>query len=151
MTASTNAKTFAVSTAAHARHLLALAVKRLATQEAAVVATQAQIAEYENLAATLPESVAASPAKREQFAVGTEVSFNYGRAASRVVKVGVITATKVEDGVIVQYRVETGEGFDAESFRVFPGQITKAAGVEQEQVQEPESFDAEDESDPLNS
>lgn len=60
------------------------------------------------------ERESADAAKIEQLAPGTEVTYVYGRAANKRIKNGVVRIVgKTEKGV-VQLKVETGEGFDAE-------------------------------------
>lgn len=119
---STPVKSFTIATAAHARHLLKLAIARQAKQQQELEATKAQIVEYENLVSTLPEGVA--PAARPVYAVGAVVDFFFGREASRKQLSGVIVAVKTNDkGLPEQYKVTVGEGFDAESYKVYPGAI----------------------------
>lgn len=131
----------AITTSTHAAHLLALAVTRLAKQQAEVVVTQGQIAEYEELVKTLPAGVAAP--KRTTIADGSVVTFEHGREAGRKTLEGVVVASKVKDGSVQQYKVRVGTGFDSKDYNVFPGSIKSVAGVA-----EPEAGDNA-EADPL--
>ncbi len=123
---------FEVKTAAHARHLLKVAQERATKQAAALADTQAQIVEYERLANTLPEGVSSAPSAFADVAVGTVVTFDYGREDRRHERSGKIVARKnSEDGnKVLQYRVQVGDGFEAELVNVFPGQIKSAASAE---------------------
>ena len=88
---------------------------------------EAQIASLESLIPTLPEAAAATPAaaRRPKIEPGTVVQFRYGRGESAKVRDGVVKARKDNaDGNPELYRVESGEGFDAELLTVYPGQIT---------------------------
>lgn len=128
----TNVAPFVIKTAAHARHLLKLAQERLTKQNEAVAATQAQIAEYEVLANTLPEGTSSGGSSEfADVAVGTVVTFDYGREDRRHERSGTIVARKNnEDGSkVLQYRVQVGVGFEAELVNVFPGQIKSAGSV----------------------
>lgn len=114
-----------IKTKAHALHLLTLAQARLVKEQEAVTATQTAIVNYTELVKTLPEAPAASI--KVAVAVGTAINFNFGRAESRVVKAGVVEARKDgEDGQPELYKVRVGEGFDAELYKVYPGQIIGA-------------------------
>lgn len=142
---------FVVASAAHARHLLALAVARLAKEQEAVVATQAKIEEYTNLAATLPEGAPASVSV--QVPVGSVVDFAFGRDEKRTTLQGTIKAVKLNDkGQVSQYKVEVGSGFDVDYKTVFPGSITNVVSspVTEDTTAEATAEGA-DEDDPLAS
>jgi len=116
-------KPFAVLTAVHARFLLAKAEARLVAQLAEADVTRGKIAEYQSLAATLPEG---SPAAVSvQVPVGSVVDFAFGRENKRVTLQGVVEAVKLNDkGQVYQYKVKVGSGFGADYKTVFPGAIT---------------------------
>jgi len=103
---------------------------------------EAKIAALLTLAESLPDQAPASPAKAKiKLDPGTVVEFRYGRAETAKVKTGTIRARKdnAETGNPELYRVESGEGFDAELFTVYPGQIVVKAqpilGAESEATQ----------------
>ena len=141
---------FVVASAAHARHLLALAVARLAKEQEAVLITQAKIEEYTNLAATLPEGAPASVSV--QVPIGSVVDFAFGK--KRTTLQGTIKGIKLnEKGQVSQYKVEIGSGFDVDYKTVFPGSITNVVGspvTEDEPTAEAASV-SEENDDPLAS
>ena len=143
---------FVVASAAHARHLLSLAVARLAKEQEAVVATQAKIEEYTNLAATLPEGAPASVSV--QVPIGSVVDFAFGRDKKRTTLQGTIKVIKLnEKGQVSQYKVEVGSGFDVDYKTVFPGSITNVVSspvTEDEPTAEAASV-SEENDDPLAS
>ncbi len=57
---------------------------------------------------------AANDAAIEALAPGSSVAYVYGRALNKRVLSGVVRATNKTDKGVVQLKVETGEGFDAE-------------------------------------
>ena len=124
---------FQVKTATHARFLAAAARKRAAKAINEAEAAQAAAAEYEQLAATLPESnnPGSVPAEYLTLAVGTVISFEHGRADNRrAVAHATIVAVKAgEDGKAKQYKVQYGEGFDQQFQVIFPGQITEVGAA----------------------
>lgn len=126
--------TIVITTAGHARHLLALAEAREAKLKAEYHATVAKVAEYKELAATLPESAGKPAAKKVVYEVGTVVDFDYGRGDTRVTKTGKITAANEDN---TQYLIVVGEGFASEQFKVFGGSIKGVAGETAEAEADP--------------
>ena len=117
------------ATAKHARFLSEAATKRAEKLDAQAAAARADAARYAELATTLPAANAATPKARPVFEVGAEVTFRYGRttATSQAKTLtGVVKACKDEDGKPVAYKIEAGEGFDAEVYTVQPGAILTA-------------------------
>lgn len=57
---------------------------------------------------------AANEAAIESLSAGDAVSFVFGRAANKRILTGVIRATNKTDKGLLQFKVETGEGFDTE-------------------------------------
>lgn len=118
---------FAIKTAAHARHLLAQAKKRIAKAEAAITADEALVVQYKSLAESLPEgNGGAVPAEFRDIPVGSTVQFKSGRGPTIRTFVGVVTAVQKEDDKVKRYRVQVGEDFDAALVSVFPGSIVGA-------------------------
>lgn len=117
-------KPFEILTAVHARNLLRLAEARLIKQQEAVNVTVAQIENYKQLAATLPEGAPASV--KVAVPVRSVVEFAFGREDKRTTFTGTVVAIKFDEkGAPSQYKVQVGEGFDLDFKTVFPGSITK--------------------------
>lgn len=118
-----------ITTAKHARYLAEAARKRAAKFRTQADEADAAAANYDELAATLPESNPSSSGGkvRPVIEVGTAVTFRFGRTTStskaRVLD-GVVKARKDgEDGKPEAYKIAVGEGFDEELFTVQPGAI----------------------------
>lgn len=60
------------------------------------------------------DSIEANAAQLEALKAGDAVSYVFGRAANRRVLSGIVRATNKNDKGVLQLKVETGEGFDAE-------------------------------------
>lgn len=60
------------------------------------------------------DAVEANAAAIDALSPGDSVSYVFGRAANRRVLTGVVRATNKNDKGVLQLKVETGEGFDAE-------------------------------------
>lgn len=121
-----------ITTAKHARFLAETARKRAAKFRTQADEADVAAAEYDVLAATLPESNPSSGGGkvRPVIEVGTPVSFRFGRTTStskaRILD-GVVKALKDgEDGKTEAYKVAVGTGFDEELFTVQPGSILLA-------------------------
>ena len=121
-----------ITTAKHARFLAEAARKRAVKFRAQADEAEAAAAEYDVLAATLPESNPSSGGvkARPVIEVGTSVSFRFGRTTStskaRILD-GVVKARKdSEDGKPEAYKIAVGSGFDEELFTVQPGAILLA-------------------------
>ena len=122
-----------VTTAKHARFLAEAARKRAVKFRAQADEADVAAAEYDVLAATLPESNPSSTGSakaRPVIEVGTAVAFRFGRTTStskaRVLD-GVVKARKdSEDGKPEAYKIAVGTGFDEELFTVQPGAILLA-------------------------
>lgn len=118
-----------ITTAKHARYLAEAARKRAAKFRTQADEADAAAANYDELAATLPESNPSSSGGkvRPVIEVGTAVTFRFGRTTStskaRVLD-GVVKARKDgEDGKPEAYKIAVGSGFDEELFTVQPGAI----------------------------
>ena len=118
-----------ITTAKHARFLAGAARKRAAKFRTQADEADAAAANYDELAATLPESNPTSGGgkARPVLEVGTAVSFRFGRTTStskaRVLE-GTISARKDdEEGKPVAYKIAVGVGFDEQLFTVQPGAI----------------------------
>lgn len=118
-----------ITTAKHARFLAEAARKRAAKFRTQADEADAAAANYDELAATLPESNPSSSSGkvRPVIEVGTAVTFRFGRTTStskaRILD-GVVKARKDgEDGKPEAYKIAVGEGFDEELFTVQPGAI----------------------------
>ena len=121
-----------ITTAKHARFLAEAARKRAEKFSREADYAAAAAAEYDALAATLPESnpSTGSAKARPVVEVGTAVTFRFGRTTStskaRVLD-GVVKARKDgEDGKPEAYKIAVGAGFDEELFTVQPGSILLA-------------------------
>lgn len=121
-----------ITTAKHARYLAEAARKRAAKFRTQADEADATAANYDELAATLPESNPSNSGGkvRPVIEVGTAVTFRFGRTTStskaRVLD-GVVKARKDgEDGKPEAYKIAVGEGFDEELFTVQPGAILLA-------------------------
>ena len=121
-----------ITTAKHARFLAEAARKRAVKFRSQADEADAAAANYDELAATLPESNpnTGSAKARPVIEVGTAVTFRFGRTTStskaRVLD-GVVKARKdSEDGKPEAYKIAVGEGFDEELFTVQPGAILLA-------------------------
>ena len=121
-----------ITTAKHARFLAEAARKRAAKFRSQADEADAAAANYDELAATLPESNpnTGSAKARPVIEVGTAVTFRFGRTTStskaRVLD-GVVKARKdSEDGKPEAYKIAVGSGFDEELFTVQPGAILLA-------------------------
>lgn len=121
-----------ITTAKHARFLAETARKRAAKFRTQADEADAAAVQYDELAATLPESnpSAGGGKARPVVEVGTAVSFRFGRTTStskaRVLD-GVVKARKdSEDGKPEAYKIAVGEGFDEQLFTVQPGAILLA-------------------------
>ena len=119
------------TTAKHARFLAEAARKRAAKFHTQAEEAYVAAAEYDELAATLPESKPStgSAKARPVLEVGTAVTFRFGRTTStskaRVLE-GTVSARKDEEGKPVAYKIAVGSGFDEELFTVQPGAILLA-------------------------
>lgn len=118
-----------ITTAKHARFLAEAARKRAAKFRTQADEADAAAANYDVLAATLPESNPSSSGGkvRPVIEVGTVVTFRFGRTTStskaRILD-GVVKARKDdEDGKPEAYKIAVGSGFDEELFTVQPGAI----------------------------
>ena len=118
-----------ITTAKHARFLAEAARKRAAKFRTQADEADAAAANYDELAATLPESNPSSSGGkvRPVIEVGTAVTFRFGRTTStskaRILD-GVVKARKDgEDGKPEAYKIAVGSGFDEELFTVQPGAI----------------------------
>lgn len=118
-----------ITTAKHARFLAETARKRAAKFRTQADEADAAAANYDELAATLPESNPSSSGGkvRPVIEVGTAVTFRFGRTTStskaRILD-GVVKARKDdEDGKPEAYKIAVGSGFDEELFTVQPGAI----------------------------
>ena len=121
-----------ITTAKHARFLAEAARKRAAKFRTQADEADAAAANYDELAATLPESnPSSSGAKvRPVIEVGTAVTFRFGRTTStskaRILD-GVVKARKDDEGGKPEaYKIAVGSGFDEELFTVQPGAILLA-------------------------
>ena len=121
-----------ITTAKHARFLAEAARKRAAKFRTQADEADAAAANYDELAATLPESNPASGGgkARPVLEVGTAESFRFGRTTgtrkARVLE-GTISARKDdEEGKPVAYKIAVGTGFNEELFTVQPGAILQA-------------------------
>ena len=122
-----------ITTAKHARFLAEAARKRAVKFRTQADEADVAAAEYDVLAATLPESnpgTTSSAKARPVIEVGTAVTFRFGRTTStskaRVLD-GVVKARKDgEDGKPEAYKIAVGTGFDEELFTVQPGAILLA-------------------------
>ena len=118
-----------ITTAKHARFLAEAARKRAAKFRTQADEADAAAANYDELAATLPESNPSSGGGkvRPVIEVGTAVTFRFGRTTStskaRILD-GVVKARKDdEDGKPEAYKIAVGSGFDEELFTVQPGAV----------------------------
>lgn len=118
-----------ITTAKHARFLAAAARKRAEKLRTQAGEADAAAADYDEMAALLPESNPSSGGGkvRPVIEVGTSVSFRFGRTTStskaRILD-GVVKARKDgEDGKPEAYKIAVGSGFDEELFTVQPGAI----------------------------
>ena len=118
-----------ITTAKHARFLAETARKRAAKFRSQADEADAAAANYDELAATLPESNPSSSGGkvRPVIEVGTAVTFRFGRTTStskaRILD-GVVKARKDgEDGKPEAYKIAVGSGFDEELFTVQPGAV----------------------------
>lgn len=112
-------------------------ITKLQTARAAAVAT------IEGIDAKLPEliaqrdaEVAAEQARAAVEAngvpVGTAITFDYGRAATRTERTGKVLAFRAKtDTVPAAYKVETGEGFDLEVVTVLAANVKGVVAAEQ--------------------
>ena len=121
-----------ITTAKHARFLAETARKRAAKFRTQADEADAAAANYDELAATLPESNPSSGSGkvRPVIEVGTAVTFRFGRTTStskaRILD-GVVKARKDDtDGKPEAYKIAVGSGFDEELFTVQPGSILLA-------------------------
>ena len=121
-----------ITTAKHARFLAEAARKRAVKFRTQAAEADVAAAEYDTLAATLPESNPGtnSTKARPVIEVGTAVTFRFGRTTStsraRVLD-GVVKARKDDtDGKPEAYKIAVGSGFDEELFTVQPGAILLA-------------------------
>ena len=135
-----------ITTAKHARFLAGAARKRAAKFRTQADEADAAAANYDELAATLPESNPSSSGGkvRPVIEVGTAVTFRFGRTTStskaRILD-GVVKARKDgEDGKPEAYKIAVGSGFDEELFTVQPGAILLTG----ESAEENEADDALD-------
>ena len=129
-----------ITTAKHARFLAEAARKRAAKFRTQADEADVAAAEYDVLAATLPESnPGTSSAKaRPVLEVGTAVSFRFGRTTgtskARVLE-GTISARKDdEEGKPVAYKIAVGTGFNEELFIVQPGAILLNGKITEDNV-----------------
>lgn len=95
-----------------------VAFKRLTEKRASLVEAIAvidtQLEQYAGLKEQAEKDAAFRATIEAGLAVGTRVTYEFGRAATRVTKIGVVKAFKAAaDKVPAQYRIESGEGFDA--------------------------------------
>ena len=118
-----------ITTAKHARYLAEAARKRAAKFRTQADEADAAAANYDELAATLPESNPSSGGGkvRPVIEVGTYVTFRFGRTTStskaRILD-GWVKARKDDtDGKPEAYKIAVGGGFDEELFTVQPGAI----------------------------
>ena len=118
-----------ITTAKHARFLAETARKRAAKFRTQADEADAVAANYDELAATLPESNPSSSGGkvRPVIEVGTAVTFRFGRTTgtskARILD-GVVKARKDgEDGKPEAYKIAVGSGFDEELFTVQPGAV----------------------------
>ena len=118
-----------ITTAKHARFLAETARKRAAKFRTQADEADAAAANYDELAATLPESNPSNSGGkvRPVIEVGTAVTFRFGRTTStskaRILD-GVVKARKDdEDGKPEAYKIAVGSGFDEELFTVQPGAV----------------------------
>ena len=118
-----------ITTAKHARFLAETARRRAAKFRTQAESMEAAASQYDELAATLPESnpSTGSAKARPVIEVGTAVTFRFGRTTStskaRILD-GVVKARKDdEDGKPEAYKIAVGSGFDEELFTVQPGAI----------------------------
>ena len=121
-----------ITTAKHARYLAETARKRAAKFRTQADEADAVAANYDELAATLPESNPSSSGGkvRPVIEVGTAVTFRFGRTTSTTkarILDGVVKARKDDtDGKPEAYKIAVGSGFDEELFTVQPGAILLA-------------------------
>ena len=130
---------FVPVTQGQARMVIERLRKGISAAHKSIDEREAQIASLEALIPTLPEASASVPAaaKRPKIEAGTAVQFRYGRGDTAKVRDGVVKARKDNaDGNPELYRVEVGEGFDAELVTVYPGQITPFAAATTEPTPE---------------
>ncbi len=121
-----------ITTAKHARFLAETARKRAAKFRTQADEADAAATNYDELAATLPETNPSSSGgkARPVIEVGTSVTFRFGRTTgtskARILD-GVVKARKDgEDGKPEAYKIAVGYGFDEELFTVQPGAILLA-------------------------
>ena len=121
-----------ITTAKHARFLAETARKRAAKFRSQADEADAAAANYDELAATLPETnpTAGTSKARPVIEVGTAVTFRFGRTTAtskaRVLDGWVKARKDGEDGKPEAYKIAVGGGFDEELFTVQPGAILLA-------------------------
>lgn len=114
-----------LSSKANAARVIDLASKRIAKNEEANAADRKFIDAVNAVIELLPEG-AATGSTAIVAVVGDEILFNKRTKEGAVLTKGTVVAVKPADGKsLPQYRVSTGEGFDAELTNIFPGQIVE--------------------------
>lgn len=114
-----------VATQANAERITTLAGKRIAAAAASIAEDKALVAYVTSIKDSLAVGTA-SGAKVIPVDVGDSIIFKRKSKDGAVEVAGVVKAVRpAEEGKLPQYRVEVGEGFDAELVNVFPGTVTK--------------------------
>ena len=112
-----------LGTQANAARIKALAQGRVDKAQQVLAEDGALVAAIAAIEATLPVGTP-SGAKVIPVSVGDTIKFNRKGKAGAVVTEGVVKAIKpAAANTLAQYRVEVGEGFDAELVNVFPGTV----------------------------
>ena len=93
------------------------------TQE--IAGLNARIAEIEALAPTLPEAAASSSGPAVSADVGDVVRCEFGRAPNRKEVEATVVGVKTDPdtGKVTALKVQYGDGFDAETQVIRPGQV----------------------------
>lgn len=111
------------------KKIAAAKTKRVELTEA-LTKLDATIAELNAEREEASKTSAFDTALAQGLAVGTSVSFEYGRGPTRRTLVGTVKAFKpAGDKDLAQYRIETGEGFDATVLTVFAASVLGFAQV----------------------
>ena len=128
MTSHANTTTYAnPTTRAAAEHRIRQAEARIKKSGEAIAKDTQYIESIKAIIDTLPAGSTYRPATvRPEFAIGTAVTFETGRGENRKESEGVVVALRRNDaGKVLQYKLQSGEGFDTTYTVVYPGSITK--------------------------
>lgn len=120
-----------LQTQANASRIKAAAIERIKKAEKAIADDEELVQQIANIFNDLPEGGSTGAAAAIKVTVGDIVEFKrVSRKEGQPDTVGTGVVKGIKTTAPVQYRVETGEGFDTEVFNLFPGQVTRNVTAE---------------------